>query len=115
MNRLLNKAIEDGATVLVRANGVTLYINVEDEDAYIETEPGFKPESLGDKEYLLNAMGFEIIAEEPPVELGDGRVRHYAEQVYFGKRQELVLETVSEIASRLRRAVEVDLGEEVSA
>lgn len=86
MNRILNKAIGYGAEITMTAKGVTTHVNVQGEEAWIETSADFDVadiEVLREAEMLLECFGYSIITEEPPTMYEDGRMRHWAEQRFF--------------------------------
>lgn len=85
MNRILSKVVEHESVVhtIERKSGVESYLDVAGEDVWIETAPEFDMARLMEHKAIFECMGFELIAEEPPVEQPNGNMRHYFEQRYF--------------------------------
>lgn len=77
-----------GGVATMSMGGVTMHLDIDEENHYIETTPGFSVEALVDFERIARSHGFEpMVGAEADEDMEDGRVRHWLAQIWFPQEE----------------------------
>lgn len=85
-----------GGMLHITLGGVTIYLNAETEEAWMELAPGYDHNIMLQLTNALGPMGYEIMDEIGSIEeFADGTIRNYVAQTWFPEEAEKEMSAAS--------------------